>query len=63
MKFTDKQLATTCKVLSIRRENLYSSLALYEQGSERWEFFNQQISDVSEALSELEAERDKRRLT
>lgn len=63
MILTDPQLATTCKVLSIRRQNLYSSLAMHKQGSERWEFFNEQISEVSEALSVLEAERDQRRLS
>ena len=62
MMLTDDQLATTCKVMSIRRQNLYTSLQMYDHDSERWRFFDAQITEVTDALNALEAERDRRRL-
>lgn len=62
MILTDEQLATTCKILSIRRQNLYQSLGMYAPESERWRFFNEQIDEVTSALAVFEHERDQRRV-
>lgn len=62
MILTDEQLATACKVMSIRRQNLHKSLQMYKSGSERWLHFSDQITEVSDALAALEIERDRRRL-
>ena len=61
MSLTDKQLGTAVKVLSIRRENLYSSLRMQTRGSDRWSFFSEQIDDLTDAINGLEHERERLR--
>ena len=61
MRLTDEQLSTVIKAVSIRKQNLYNALSMSEQGTEKWNSINRQITPIEEVDTVLEEERSARR--